>query len=78
MGPDAMTFVFWMLSFKPTFSLSTFTFYYYQCFWGYFYVYLHCVMEALCWQFEINTGESVYNMKIGKHYKLEFISLLTV
>ena len=26
MGPDAMIFVFWMLSFKPTFSLSTFTF----------------------------------------------------
>ena len=26
MGPDAMIFIFWMLSFKPTFSLSTFTF----------------------------------------------------
>ena len=26
MGPDAMIFVFWTLSFKPTFSLSTFTF----------------------------------------------------
>ena len=26
MGPDAMIFVFWMLSFKPTFSLSTVTF----------------------------------------------------
>ena len=26
MGPDAMIFVFWMLSFKPIFSLSTFTF----------------------------------------------------
>ena len=26
MGPDAMIFVFWMLSFKPTFSLSTFLF----------------------------------------------------
>ena len=26
MGPDVMIFVFWMLSFKPTFSLSTFTF----------------------------------------------------
>ena len=26
MGPDAMIFVFSMLSFKPTFSLSTFTF----------------------------------------------------
>ena len=26
MGPDAMTLVFWMLSFKPTFSLSSFTF----------------------------------------------------
>ena len=24
-GPDAMIFIFWMLSFKPTFSLSTFT-----------------------------------------------------
>ena len=24
MGPDAMVFVFWILSFKPTFSLSTF------------------------------------------------------
>ena len=26
MGSDAMVFIFWMLSFKPTFSLSTFTF----------------------------------------------------
>jgi len=26
MGPDAMILIFWMLSFKPTFSLSTFTF----------------------------------------------------
>ena len=26
MGPDTMIFLFWMLSFKPTFSLSSFTF----------------------------------------------------
>ena len=26
MGPDVIIFVFWMLSFKPTFSLSSFTF----------------------------------------------------
>ena len=26
MGPDAVIFIFWMLSFKPTFSLSFFTF----------------------------------------------------
>ena len=26
MGPDAMIFFFWMLSFKPAFSLSSFTF----------------------------------------------------
>ena len=26
MGPDTMILVFWMLSFKPTFSLSSFTF----------------------------------------------------
>ena len=26
MGPDAMIVVFWMLSFKPTFSLSSFTY----------------------------------------------------
>ena len=26
MGPDAIIFVFWMLSFKPTFSLSSYTF----------------------------------------------------
>ena len=26
MGPDAMILVFWMLSFKPTFSISPFTF----------------------------------------------------
>ena len=26
MGPDAIIFVFWMLSFKPTFSLYSFTF----------------------------------------------------
>ena len=25
MGPDAMILVFWMLSFKPTFLLSSFT-----------------------------------------------------
>ena len=25
-SPDAMIFIFWMLSFKPTFSVSTFTF----------------------------------------------------
>ena len=26
MGPDVMIFIFWLLSFKPTFSLSSFTF----------------------------------------------------
>ena len=26
MGPNALIFIFWMLSFKPTFSLSSFTF----------------------------------------------------
>ena len=26
MGPDAMIFIFWILSFQPTFSLSSFTF----------------------------------------------------
>ena len=26
MGPDTMILVFWMLSFKPAFALSTFTF----------------------------------------------------
>ena len=26
MGPDAMIFIYWMLSFKPTFSLASFTF----------------------------------------------------
>ena len=26
MGPDAMIFVFWMLTFEPTFSLSSFTY----------------------------------------------------
>ena len=26
MGPDAMILVFWMLNFKPAFSLSSFTF----------------------------------------------------
>ena len=33
MGPDAMTLVFWMLSFKPTFSLSSFTLIK-KLFWG--------------------------------------------
>ena len=51
MGPDAMVLVFWMLSFKPTFSLSTFTFikrlfsssllyaikWYHLHIWGYWY-----------------------------------------
>ena len=27
MGADAMIFIFWMLSFKPAFSLSSFTFF---------------------------------------------------
>ena len=29
MGPDAMIFVFWMLGFKPIFSLSSFTLFYF-------------------------------------------------
>ena len=51
MGPDAMTLVFWMLNFKPTFSLSSFTFikrlfsssllsaigWYHLHIWGYWY-----------------------------------------
>ena len=47
MGLDAMIFVFWMLSFKPTFSLSSFTFIKglftschkcgIICIWGYWY-----------------------------------------
>ena len=50
MGPNAMIFLFWMLSFKPTFSLSSFTFikrlfssllsaigWYHLCIWGYWY-----------------------------------------
>ena len=36
MGPDAMIFVFWMLSFKPTFSLSTFTFRHWRKKWQHF------------------------------------------
>ena len=31
MGPDAMILVFWMLSFKPAFSISSFTFFFF-CF----------------------------------------------
>ena len=30
MGPDAMILVFWMLSFKPAFSLSSFTFFFFS------------------------------------------------
>ena len=50
MGPDAMIFVFWMLSFNPSFSLSSFTFikrlfssslsaigWYHLHIWGYWY-----------------------------------------
>ena len=33
MGPDAMIFVFWMLSFKPAFSLSSFTFMHWRRKW---------------------------------------------
>ena len=40
MGPDAMIFVFWMLSFKPTFSLSTFT----LCLWP------HLKCFDFCWE----------------------------
>ena len=51
MGPDAMILVFWMLTFKPTFSLSSFTFTKrivplhflplgrcYLCMWSYWYL----------------------------------------
>ena len=51
MGPDVMIFIFWMLSFKPTFSLSYFSFikrflissllsaigWCHLCIWGYWY-----------------------------------------
>ena len=41
-GPDAMILVFWMLSFKPAFSLSSFTLYklpsFKKSYWGYFLV----------------------------------------
>ena len=33
MGPDAMILVFWMLSFKPTFSLSSWKRWEYQTSW---------------------------------------------
>ena len=33
MGPDAMILVFWMLSFKPTFLLSSFTFMHWRRKW---------------------------------------------
>ena len=33
MGPDAMIFICWMLSFKPTFSLSSFTFMHWRRKW---------------------------------------------
>ena len=36
MGPDAIILVFWMLSFKPTFSLSSFTLCHLHI-WGYWY-----------------------------------------
>ena len=46
MGPDAMIFNFWMLGFKPTFSLSSFTFIrrlfdFCHDFWGYWYFSQH-------------------------------------
>ena len=39
-GPNATIFVFWMLSFKPTFSLSTFT----LCLWP------HLKCFDFCWE----------------------------
>ena len=48
MGPDAMILAFWMLGFKPTFSLSSFTF----SKWLYFFPFCHkggviCISEVL-------------------------------
>ena len=40
MGPDAMILFFWMLSFKPTFSLSTFTFFFFFSFYFIFKLYI--------------------------------------
>ena len=40
MGPDTMIFVFWMLSFKPVFSLSSFTFI--NRYFSQFAIYLSC------------------------------------
>ena len=62
MGPDAMILVFWMLSLKPTFSLSSFTFIkriFSFCFlpwgwchvhiWGYWYFSQQSWFQVSCW-----------------------------
>ena len=50
MGPDAMIFVFWMLSFKPTFSLSSFTFITYkEAKGGFAPVQLHLISTVKYW-----------------------------
>ena len=60
MQPDAMIFVFWMLSFKPTFSLSSFTFkrlFSSFSLLNYFFAYLTfsqencCNIILACWKF---------------------------
>ena len=50
MGPDATIFVFWMLSFKPAFSLTSFTFH--QEFLEFFFTFCHkgsviCISEVI-------------------------------
>ena len=54
MGPDAMIFVFWMLSFKSTFSLSSLTFIKMEC---------YSVLKTLS-----NLGMKIYERTFNEYY----------
>ena len=65
MGPDAMIFVFWMLSFKPAFLLSFFTFIkrFFSRNWGVFNLY-HQSGKLIFFPLLSQTHKQVYNHKL--------------
>ena len=58
MEPDAMALVFWMLSFKPAFSLSSFTFKRLFC---------SCALSAIYGQFPLHSYYSNYYVEFRNH-----------
>ena len=65
MGPDAMIFIFWMLSFKPAFSLFSFNF----CVW----IYNICIYLEIY----ISSLHELYICSLGTNNRLEIQSFVT-